>query len=236
MDSSLRFTLVIPAAGNATRFGSNKVLALLAGEAVIARAVSAFVDHPSLAGVVIATQHPEPIRQACARAIERAADRGVPIDFVAGGGTRAESVHNAVRQAPAGVEWVAVHDAARPLVSRPLIDAALAAAARHGAATPAMPVALTIKEAAGPLPARVVRTVPRATLWAVQTPQVARRSALLDAFARCPIPFAQVTDDLQLLELVGVETWLVAGEEQNLKLTTAADLALAETFLRQRSE
>jgi 2-C-methyl-D-erythritol 4-phosphate cytidylyltransferase len=65
----------------------------------------------------------------------------------------------------------------------------------------------------------------------MQTPQAMRRAALLDAFARCPIPLDQVTDDVQLLELAGHEVWLVAGEERNLKITTPTDLKLAEMLL-----
>jgi 2-C-methyl-D-erythritol 4-phosphate cytidylyltransferase len=158
--------------------------------------------------------------------------RGVPVTFAAGGANRAESVRNAVAATPADVEWVAVHDAARPLVSRGLIDAVLAAAGEHGAAAPALPVALTIKQTAGPLPAAVVRTLPRATLFALQTPQVARRADLIDALGRRLLPPAEVTDDLQLIELAGGQTWLVAGEDRNLKLTTAGDLAVAEAYLR----
>lgn len=233
MDAPLpRFTLILPAAGSSSRFGTDKLLAPLGGEPVVARTLSAFLDHPSLAAVVIAAARPNAIGQACGRAIERAEARGVAVAFVPGGATRAESVGNALAAAPADVEWVAVHDAARPLVTRGLIDRTLAAAVERGATTPALPVAATIKSADGPLPARVGRTVPRATLWAAQTPQVARRSVLLDALARCPIPLAEVTDDLQLLELVGVETWLVPGEERNLKLTTAVDLTIAEVYLR----
>jgi 2-C-methyl-D-erythritol 4-phosphate cytidylyltransferase len=92
-------------------------------------------------------------------------------------------------------------------------------------------VALTIKEAVGPLPARVGRTVPRERLWAMQTPQVAGRAALLRAFENCPIPLAQVTDDVQLIELAGGEVWLVPGEERNLKITTRMDLRVAEMLL-----
>jgi 2-C-methyl-D-erythritol 4-phosphate cytidylyltransferase len=65
----------------------------------------------------------------------------------------------------------------------------------------------------------------------MQTPQVMRRTALLHAFARCPIPLAQVTDDVQLIELGGGEVWLVEGEEHNLKITTQADLRIAEMWL-----
>jgi len=167
--------------------------------------------------------------------IDRFAHAGVVVDFAPGGPTRAQSVGSALQAAAADVEWAAVHDAARPLVSRQLIEQTLAAAVEHGAATPALPVPLTIKEAAGPLPAKVTRTLPRAMLWAMQTPQFARREALLGALASCKLPLDQVTDDLQLLELAGQETWLVAGEEKNLKLTTPGDLAVAEALLKREA-
>jgi 2-C-methyl-D-erythritol 4-phosphate cytidylyltransferase len=140
-------------------------------------------------------------------------------------------VRSALGHVSKDVEWVAVHDAARPLVSAELIDRTLAAARQHGAAVPAMAVHLTIKQATGPLPAKVEKTIPRHALWAMQTPQVARRVELLDAFDRCPIPLNQVTDDVQLLELIGRDVWLVQGDERNLKVTTAVDKHLAEWWL-----
>jgi 2-C-methyl-D-erythritol 4-phosphate cytidylyltransferase len=93
-----------------------------------------------------------------------------------------------------------------------------------------MRVHLTIKQATGPLPARVTKTIPRNELWAMQTPQIARRAALLEAFERCPLPLEQITDDMQLLELAGHEVWLVQGEERNLKITTPIDLDLARVL------
>ena len=94
-----------------------------------------------------------------------------------------------------------------------------------------MPVALTVKKAAGPLPARVQGTIPRHDLWAMQTPQIARRTDLLQAFATCPIPLEQVTDDMQLIELSGRDVYLCPGDEINLKITTQLDLRLAELLL-----
>ena len=86
------------------------------------------------------------------------------------------------------IEWVAVHDAARPLVSQALIDRTFQAALAHGAAAAALAVHLTIKQAAGPLPARVQANARRHDLWAMQTPQAMRRQDLLDAFACLPDP------------------------------------------------
>ena len=152
-----------------------------------------------------------------------------------GGACRAESVRAALSQVSPVVQWIAVHDAARPLVRQELIDRVFAAAREHGAAVPALPVALTVKQAVGPLPAKVVRTLPRHELWAMQTPQVMRRADLLASYERCTLPLAQVTDDVQLLELAGFPVWLVAGEERNLKITTPLDVRLAETILHSET-
>jgi 2-C-methyl-D-erythritol 4-phosphate cytidylyltransferase len=105
---------------------------------------------------------------------------------------------------------------------------------RYGATVPALPVSQTVKQADGPLPAPVKGTVPRHGLWAMQTPQVMRREDLLaacDAYEVRGLPWDQVTDDAQLLELSGREVWLVEGEERNLKVTTGLDLRLAQALL-----
>jgi 2-C-methyl-D-erythritol 4-phosphate cytidylyltransferase len=196
---------------------------MLGGRRVLDGSIDAFRSRADVAMIVLPTRG----------AIPGVGDERIRV--CEGGVTRAHSVLNALREVPTDIEWVAVHDAARPLVSQELIDRTLAAAIEHGAAVPALPVHLTIKQAEGPLPARVQRTVPRQALWAMQTPQIMRRGALLEAFARCPIPLEQVTDDVQLIELAGGEVWLVEGEERNLKITTAMDLRVAEEYLRSAS-
>lgn len=211
------FAVIIPAAGSSTRFGADKLSQLLSGQSVLQRTFAAFEHRADVAGLYIAG---------------RTEDTSTPRrTYCPGGPTRAHSVFNALQYVPDDVEWVAVHDAARPLVSQELIDRTLAAAVEHGAAVPALPVALTIKRATGPLPAVVRETVPRHELWAMQTPQIMRRRDLLEAFQRCPIPLEQVTDDVQLLELIGRPVWLVQGEERNLKITTPLDLKVAELLL-----
>jgi 2-C-methyl-D-erythritol 4-phosphate cytidylyltransferase len=149
-----------------------------------------------------------------------------------GGDCRAGSVRAGIHASSPQIEWIAVHDAARPLISADVIDRTLSAAVAHGAAGAALAVHLTIKQATGPLPARVDHTVPRQNLWAMQTPQIARRADFLKCFADCPIPLTDVTDDMQLLELCGLPVWLVEGEERNLKITTPIDLQIAESLLK----
>jgi 2-C-methyl-D-erythritol 4-phosphate cytidylyltransferase len=228
------FSVILPAAGRSSRFGGDKLLAPLAGRPVLAHTLAAFLDRDDVAAIVIPAKAgglnafpdaPAPLRKLLA---------DPRITVCTGGATRAQSVRSGLRKTPPGVEWVAVHDAARPLVSRGLIDRTLAAAVRHGAAVPAMPVSLTVKHADGPLPAPVKGTVPRQGLWAMQTPQVMRRGDLLaayEAYDAAGLPWEQVTDDAQLLELAGHEVWLVDGEERNLKVTTAWDLRIAEALL-----
>ena len=229
-----RFAVILPAAGASTRFGagSGKLLVeLTEGVPVIALTLQAFLVRQDVDAVVIAAPPgirwpPAPTNAALERAL---GDRRVV--RCEGASSRAESVRNALALVPASVEWVAVHDAARPLASAGLINRVFDAAAHYGAAVPALPVVPTVKQADGPLPAKVQRTVPRQSLWAVQTPQVARRAALDAAYATCPVPLGQVTDEAQLLELAGYDVWLVAGEERNLKITTPDDLLVARAHL-----
>jgi 2-C-methyl-D-erythritol 4-phosphate cytidylyltransferase len=226
------FAVILPAAGGATRFGGpvNKVLVPLGGVPLIVHALRAFLSRPDVSALVIPTSAAAGLRESLSPELA-ACLRDPRVRLCAGGANRAESVRRGLAEVPAESEWVAVHDAARPLVSQALITRTLAAAAEHGAAVGAVPIAQTVKEAEGPLPARVVRTVPRSRLWAVQTPQVMRRGDLAHAFETCPLPLEQVTDDLQLIELARMPVWLVEGEERNLKVTTPTDLRVAEMLL-----
>lgn len=220
--------VILPAAGQSTRFGGprNKLLENLGGKTVLRRSIEAFLAVDQVRRIVIATSSEAMVDEVALISDGR-------VRMCAGGASRAESVRNGVGELvdEGGLEWVGVHDAARPLVSRELIERTLSAAMEHGAAAPALAVSLTIKEATGPLPARIQRTVPRQNLWAMQTPQIMRLVDLQGAFARCPIPLEAVTDDVQLLELDGKEAWLVPGEERNIKLTTRGDLELAERWV-----
>ena len=253
-----KFAVILPAAGSSSRFGAPKLVQDLAGVPVIARAVLPFIQRADTHQVLIAVPNDPfatapPAQQNLARLddatstgranqVWEALSRepavknrlGGQIALVPGGPTRAESVWAALRRVPADVEWVAVHDAARPLVSQELIDRTLAAALQYGAAAPAIAVQLTIKQASGPLPARVEKTVPRDSLWALQTPQIMRRATLLRAFDECVYPMQHITDDLQLLELAGEQAWLIPGDERNIKITTLQDLQLAEMLLARR--
>jgi 2-C-methyl-D-erythritol 4-phosphate cytidylyltransferase len=155
-------------------------------------------------------------------------------EVVDGGAERWESVANALARIPAEVEFVAVHDAVRPLVSGSLIDAVFKAAQQHGAAMLAIPVADTLKHVDAATQ-RVTATVSRAGLWQAQTPQVFRRDWLLEAYAQRHTIADPITDDAQLLETVGHPVVVVPGSPLNLKITTKQDFELAEAILASRA-
>lgn len=152
---------------------------------------------------------------------------------VPGGAVRSESVLRALVACGAG-DPVLVHDAARPLLSTELVRATLAAAAQEGvdAAIAATPVTDTIKQADSE--GVVTQTLDRAGLWAVQTPQVFRRKALERALDVSEEVLAQATDDAWLIERAGGQVAIVQAPKDNLKVTTALDLELAELLLARR--
>jgi 2-C-methyl-D-erythritol 4-phosphate cytidylyltransferase len=231
LTSMPQFAVILPAAGMSSRFGANKLTADLAGEPVISRTIRAFLNRSDVIEVIIATRDRDAI-EACLRDAKDGPEllKNAKLRWSAGGESRAHTVRLAAESTIS--DWLAIHDAARPLVSQPLIDRVFSAARAHGAAAPALPVNLTIKQATGPLPALVERTVPRQYLWAMQTPQAMRRIDLLRAYESNPLSLEQVTDDVQLLELAQIPVMLVPGDEANLKLTTPLDLRIAHELLR----
>lgn len=228
------FAVILAAGGSSVRFGADKLHQRIADESIIGHSLMAFLQRGDVSHVIVvhaAAADPIGVPSIELRPL---LDHNPRFKTCPGGENRAASVLAGLRRVPETVEWVAIHDAARPMVSQDLITRTFKAALECGCAVPAMPVQLTIKQAPGPLPADVVRTIPRHELWAMQTPQIMRRRMLLDAFAACPIPLDQVTDDAQLIELVGKPVRLIPGEEANIKITTQLDLLMAEAIWRMR--
>jgi 2-C-methyl-D-erythritol 4-phosphate cytidylyltransferase/2-C-methyl-D-erythritol 2,4-cyclodiphosphate synthase len=146
---------------------------------------------------------------------------------VSGGATRQESMRNALAACDAQSQVVLVHDAARPFFSPAAAVEAIAQALAHGGALLAVPAPDTLKVVDG---TRVVGTRPRDGVWAAQTPQVARRDALLQAMAAAERDGFAGTDDVSLLERIGVPVVVVASSASNLKITTPQDWDLAEAI------
>ena len=202
---------IVVAAGSGARFGAAKQFARLGGVTVLDRAVG--VARESCGGVVVVLPP----------GAEWEAPAGVLT--VPGGATRSASVRAGLALVPADAAVVVVHDAARPLASRRLFAAVIAEIdGGADAAVPALAVSDTVKRVRD---GRVIETVPREGLVAVQTPQAFRAAALRAAHASDAVD----TDDAALVEAAGGVVVVVEGERRNLKLTLVDDLELAQALL-----
>ncbi len=226
------FTVILPAAGNGKRFGGDKLLADLCGRSVLARTVELFAQHADVDTMVIATA---PDRFAAYRdAIDPGRFR-MPIRFTPGGIERWDTVHNALCLPLVRTEFVAIHDAARPLTPANVIDAAFQAAMRHGAALPTVPEPATLKAvAAGDTGQWISRTVDRRGIHQAQTPQCFRTELLRDAYKTLIARglTANLTDDAQVTEFAGIPTLATAGSSLNIKITHAEDMMMAQAIYR----
>ena len=215
-------TAVIVAAGASRRMGFDKLsFRLPGGSTVLQASCAAFAAHDAVTELVLVAGQNFADCQAIADACPK------PCTVVQGGATRADSVHNGL--AAAKGQLVAIHDAARPFASEEVITQVLQAAAKTGAAAPAVPVKDTIKVA--DKDGKVVTTPDRATLYAVQTPQCFDRALYLQALEAVSGEKASlVTDDCSLFELAGLPVTLTAGDYANLKITTKEDLQKENTM------
>jgi len=152
---------------------------------------------------------------------------------VAGGILRQDSVRVGLAQVADGIELVAVHDGARPLISPELITACLAAAAEHGAAIVAVPVKDTIKTVTDER--TIANTMDRSALWQAQTPQVVRTALFKEAYAKADRDGFIGTDEASLLEHGKWPVYIVEGSETNLKITRPDDLLIAEALLMDKN-
>lgn len=217
---------VIVAAGSASRMGGiDKVMAPLGGTPMVARTAAAFQNCDAIAEIVIVTR-PDLIRPISALCAGMDKVRAV----VAGGSSRQESVWLGLNALSEDIQLAAIHDGARPLVSNLVIDRTVRAANSYGAAAPAVPVKDTIKVVKGGL---VEKTPERATLQAVQTPQVFDFDLLRGALKQAEEEKAAVTDDCSAVERLGMKVKIVEGDERNLKVTTPMDLKIAEMLLEE---
>jgi 2-C-methyl-D-erythritol 4-phosphate cytidylyltransferase len=228
---------LIVAAGLGERLGAGRPKALveLAGRPLWEWSLRTLREAEAIGSIVIATP-PAYDSGGATREVSIGLPSQLDAVTVTGGATRSESVRLALAAAGDGrdTDLVLVHDAARPLLTVELIDATLAAAAEEGvdAAIAATPVTDTVKQADGK--GVVVRTLDRAGLWAVQTPQVFRRGALERALDAPDEVLARATDDAWLVERAGGRVVVVPAPKDNLKVTTTLDLDLAELLLARR--
>ena len=256
----MKVTTILPAAGRSRRFGDapgrrSKLEIDLKGRPVFLRAAEAFLDHPAVTKVLLAVS-PDTIDQFRFKWGDQLGFRGIQV-IPGGKAERSETVLRALEAVGDDCTHVEVHDAARPLVSRQLVDRVFEAAERHAAVIPAVPVGATLKRVAeaqvgpaaeeDPIDAilgtddkdkspiqQVIETIDRADVVEVQTPQVFELSLFRRAYAQLEggtLDPADVTDDAALVEALGEPVYVVDGEVTNLKITQPGDIALVRAVL-----
>ncbi len=231
-----RVAAILPAAGLGTRMGAEtpKQFLELDGAPLVIFSLRRLAACPEISEFLIATLAEEE-----AALSERIAKEkiGRPVRVVRGGGTRQESVGNALAQIGNDVEIVLVHDAVRPLVTRGQIERALAAAREHGAAIVGIPALDTVKEVKrtsqpGDV-ALITATVPRERIVLAQTPQAFRTALLREAYALAARDGFSASDEAGLVERLGHSVYVVAGSARNLKVTRPGDMELARFYLAE---
>ncbi|HTJ00720.1 MAG TPA: 2-C-methyl-D-erythritol 4-phosphate cytidylyltransferase [Dongiaceae bacterium] len=221
---------IIVAAGKGTRMGPNvdKLWLELAGQPVVAHTWRRFDQYPDIEEIIMVVR--AGMEPAFAELAAKCGFRK-PYRLVPGGKERQDSVWNGLEALSPQAELVAIQDAARPVTSAALIAATLAAAREMGAAVAAQPVTDTIKESADGV--MIARTLDRAKLWAVQTPQTFQVAVIRHALDEVRRRQLLVTDDTAACDLVGQPVKLVAWPAPNPKVTRPEDLPYVEMLLRQ---
>ncbi len=223
---------VIVAAGSGKRFGDpHKSFVDLCGRPLVSWSLDAFQSAPSIGEIVLVVgDHTADAGSALLQSNEWPKLRLV----VRGGERRQDSVTNGLAATNPESDVLVIHDGARPLVTIDLIEAIVSAAAESGACLAAVPVTDTLKEV-GP-DDLVVRTIPRESVWAAQTPQGFQRRILLEAVDEMRTSDLTFTDEAGLLESLGRAVAIVPSDPANIKVTTPSDLQLAEFLLTIRRE
>ncbi len=225
MYKSQRVGAIIVAAGRGERMeGIDKIFAPLCGMSVIERVAGVINASPYVDRFVVVLTLDDATRGRLLLG-----KNFIKLTNVVPGGLRRQDSVEAGLKSLTTCRWVFIHDGARPLISPELISNGLEAAQETGAAVAAVPVTDTIKmvDDGG----YVNETLPRSRLWAVQTPQVFRSDIINEAYSKAT---AEVTDDAALVESMGTRIKLYMGSYDNIKITTPADLVLAEILCQRR--
>mgnify|MGYP002527725511 FL=1 len=223
----VRVGAVIVAAGRSTRMGGvDKTFAPILGRPLVAHTLDRFESSPLIDQIILVLAE-DSLEQGRQLVEER--DYRKVAHVCAGGTRRQDSVRNGL-ELLSPCDWVMVHDGARPCLDEATLQRGLDAAADCGSAVAGVPVKDTIKLVS---PDQMVKDTPdRSRLWAAQTPQIFRYDLLLEAHRACT---QDVTDDAAVVESLGHPIKMFLGAYENIKVTTAADLVIAEAFLKASS-
>ncbi len=228
MTNKQKVAAIIAAAGDSRRMGgADKLFAPIAGRPVLARVIDVFEKCKSIDQIIVVVSLKNV--EKCRRLV--ASEKWSKVAEVCPGGKqRQDSVAEGLKKLKYAA-WVVIHDGARPLVTNDLIEKGLEAAKETGAAAAAVPVTDTIKVAGAD---DIVRqTLPRQNLRAVQTPQVFRIDVIQNSYRHAS---GEATDDASLVEKAGYKVKLYPGSYDNIKITTPADLAIAEVLWKEREQ
>jgi 2-C-methyl-D-erythritol 4-phosphate cytidylyltransferase len=223
-------TAIIVAAGASQRMGFDKLLALLGDKPVLAHTLAAF-EQSSCVDEIILVARSERVNEF--QELVRLAGFKKIRDVVAGGEQRQDSVRAGLERLSSKASYVAVHDAARPLVRPQQIERIFELARQHGAAALAEPITDTLKRADENR--FVTGGVDREGLYGMQTPQIFARELLVNAYAAVAAKNLSITDEVSAVEHFGARVLLVPNEEFNVKITFPRDLLLAQSVLTRRS-
>jgi len=226
-----RCAVVVVAAGSATRMeGIDKIMTPLGGVPVLIHTLTPFQESDLVEEIVIVAREDRmaEIGTLCSR---RGMDKVKRV--VNGGATRTESVWAGIRAVSKEMDLIAIQDGARPFVTRQIVEETIRTAAARSAAAPAIPVKDTIKRAENGV---VTETLDRAQLFAMQTPQIFAAALIRAGIQKAAEEKLALTDDCAAVERLGCPVVLTQGSEENIKITTQADLVLGEAILAQRWE
>ena len=223
-------TAVVVAAGASSRMGKDKLFLPLDGVPVLARTLTALNAADAVDELIVVTQ-PEKLEKVAAMKSQYGLNKLSKV--VVGGASRTESALAGASEADPRAKIICIHDAVRPFVTPDIIADAVHYAVLYQSAAPAVPVKDTIKVASDGV---VSETPDRAQLFAVQTPQAFQADIIKAALSAALRDGVSYTDDCAAVEALGVKTYLCRGSEENIKLTTPADLPVAEAILKGRRE
>lgn len=228
-----KLNIVVAAAGTGSRMGSatNKQFMLLGNKPVLTYCLDFFEAQPEVESMVVVCRADEV--DYCSREIVQVYRYSKVCAVIAGGPERQDSVWNGLSRLQTKQEWVAVHDGARPLLTAKVFGEVFQAARQFGAAIPGLPPKDTLKMVDSQH--FVQETLKRASIVAVQTPQIFKASDLLKAYDMARTENFCGTDDASLYERYIGKVKVVEGDYQNLKITTPEDLALADAIVQARA-
>jgi len=222
-------TAIIVAAGDSRRMGFDKLFAMIAGRPVIAHTIRAFERANYVDEIIVVARED---RHAEIKTMVSDENFKKVRSIILGGKHRQDSVRAGLDHLEAGAKYVAVHDAARPLITTEQIGRVFEQCQVHTAASLAEPIRDTLKYADTEL--FVAGPVDRHQLYAMQTPQIFERRLIEDAYQAVYAENASVTDEVSAVERLGRKVILVPNEDLNFKITYPRDLALAEFVLKRR--